>query len=123
MHACAVMPACEFLDTTTAQTRATRWAERIADGSRRVLMALSDDGLLLDVVSATHAAQTADGLPALELSTIYVDARAHGTGVAARLLRAALGAEDAHLLVFSFNEQAQRFSFQVRLPPHRRQPD
>jgi len=80
-------------------------------------MALSDDGLLLGVVSTTHADQTADGLPALELSTIYVDERAHGTGVAARLLRAALGGEDAHLLVFSFNERAQRFYFKHGFRP------
>ncbi|GAA0963898.1 GNAT family N-acetyltransferase [Frigoribacterium faeni] len=99
----------EFLDSATAQVRATRWAERIADGSRRVLMALSDDGVLLGVASTTRADQAVDGLPALELSTIYVDERAHGTGVAARLLRAALEDEDAHLLVFSFNERAQRF--------------
>jgi GNAT superfamily N-acetyltransferase len=99
----------ELLDTTTAQARAARWAERIANGSRRVLMALSEDGLLLGVASTTRADQAVDGLPALELSTIYVDEQAHGTGVAARLLRAALGGEDAHLLVFSFNERAQRF--------------
>jgi ribosomal protein S18 acetylase RimI-like enzyme len=99
----------EFLDTTTAQTRAIRWAERIANGSRRVLMALSDEGLLLGVASTTRADKAVDGLPALELSTIYIDERAQGTGVAARLLWAALGGEDAHLLVFSFNERAQRF--------------
>jgi ribosomal protein S18 acetylase RimI-like enzyme len=99
----------EFLDATSAQTGAIRWAERIAAGSRRVLMALSDDGLLLGVVSSARADQAVDGLPALELSTIYVDERAHGTGVAARLLRAALRDEGAHLLVFSCNERAQRF--------------
>ncbi|MBF4599334.1 GNAT family N-acetyltransferase [Frigoribacterium sp. VKM Ac-1396] len=99
----------EFLDATTAQARATRWAERIANGSRRVSMALSDDGLLLGVASTTRPDQALGGLPALELSTIYVDERAHGTGVAARLLQVALGDEDAHLLVFSFNERAQRF--------------
>lgn len=99
----------DFFDTTTPQTRATRWAERIANGSRRVLMALSDDGVLLGVASTTRADHAVDGLPALELSTIYVDERAHGTGVAAQLLREALGDEDAHLLVFSFNERAQCF--------------
>ena len=99
----------EFLDATTPQRRATRWAERMANGSRRVLMALSDDGLLLGVASTTCADEAVDGLPTLELSTIYVDERAHGTGVAARLLRAVLGDEDAHLLVFSSNERAQRF--------------
>jgi GNAT superfamily N-acetyltransferase len=99
----------EFLDATTTQARATRWAERIANGSRRVSMALSDDGLLLGVASTTRLDQALGGLPALELSTIYVDERAHGTGVAARLLRAALRDEGAHLLVFSCNERAQRF--------------
>ncbi|MCJ0700125.1 GNAT family N-acetyltransferase [Frigoribacterium faeni] len=99
----------EFLDATTHQTRATRWAERIANGSRRVLMALSDDGVLLGIASTTRGDRAVEGLPTLELSTIYVDERAHGTGVAARLLRAALGDEDAHLLVFSFNERAQSF--------------
>jgi GNAT superfamily N-acetyltransferase len=98
-----------FLDATTAQTRATRWAERIASGSRRVLMALSDGGLLVGVASTTRADQAMDGLPALELSTIYVDERAQGTGVATELLRAALGDEDAHLLVFSINARAQHF--------------
>ena len=62
----------EFLDATTTQTRANRWAERIANGSRRVSMALSDDGLLLGVASTTRPDQAVGGLPALELSTIYV---------------------------------------------------
>ncbi len=72
-------------------------------------MARSGSGELLGVASTARALSASSALPALELCTIYVDQGSHGTGIADDLLYAAVGAEDAHLLVFSFNQRAQRF--------------
>jgi L-amino acid N-acyltransferase YncA len=98
-----------FLDARAAQPGTGRWAERIRAGSRHVFVAESASGRLLGVASTTHTSGARDGLPALELSTLYVDQGSHGTGLASNLLHAAIGGDDAHLLVFSFNLRAQRF--------------
>ncbi|WP_279388079.1 MULTISPECIES: GNAT family N-acetyltransferase [unclassified Curtobacterium] len=82
---------------------------RVRAGSRHVFVAESANGRLLGVASTTHTSEARDGLPALELSTLYVDQGSHGTGLASNLLHAAIGGDDAHLLVFSFNLRAQRF--------------
>ncbi|MGN7192193.1 MULTISPECIES: GNAT family N-acetyltransferase [unclassified Curtobacterium] len=97
-----------FLDSSASRDRAARWAERIRSGGRRVLIALRD-GRLSGVVSTAPTDPGADDLPALELCTLYLDRDVHGTGLADRLLDAAIGGEDAHLLVFSVNERAKRF--------------
>ncbi|MEG8037043.1 GNAT family N-acetyltransferase [Sphingomonas sp. LR61] len=98
-----------FLDARAAQPGTGRWAERIRGGSRRVFVAESASGRLLGVASTTHSSEARHGLPALELSTLYVDQGSHGTGLASNLLQAAISEDDAHLLVFSFNLRAQRF--------------
>lgn len=103
----------EFLDAAgddgAARTRAARWAGRITSGARTVMTTRSADGTLVGVASAARASAPADGLPALELCTLYVDQDAQGTGVADALLAATVGDEDAHLLVFTSNERARRF--------------
>lgn len=98
-----------FLDARTAQTVTGRWAQRIRSGSRHVFVAESASGRLLGVASTTHTSEARNGLPALELSSLYVDQGSHGTGLASNLLQAAISEDDAHLLVFSFNLRAQRF--------------
>ncbi|WP_412872469.1 N-acetyltransferase family protein [Curtobacterium flaccumfaciens] len=98
-----------FLDGTAAVDRAARWEARIRTRARSVLVARSRDGTLLGVTSTARSTATVSDLPALELVTLYVDRPAHGTGVAARLLAAAIGDEDAHLLVFAANTRARRF--------------
>lgn len=98
-----------FLDGTAGADRAARWAERIRTRTRGVLTARADDGTLLGVASTERRADPAGGLPDLQLVTLYVDRGAHGTGVAALLLDAAIGDEDAHLLVFAANTRARRF--------------
>jgi GNAT superfamily N-acetyltransferase len=67
-------------------------------------------GRLLGVASTTRTSAAQSGLPELELFTLYVDQSSHGTGMASKLLEAAIGDDDAHLLVFSFDLRAQRFS-------------
>ncbi|HEV7183113.1 MAG: GNAT family N-acetyltransferase [Actinomycetales bacterium] len=97
-----------YLDTTTWQVRALRWRERISRGERRVWMARSFAGLI-GVASTAPTSSHRNDLPALELCSIYVDVGAHGTGVAAGLLRATIGRDAAHLLVFTLNARAQNF--------------
>jgi GNAT superfamily N-acetyltransferase len=99
-----------FLDARSLQTGTERWAERIRTGSRHAFVAESADGRLLGVASTTRTFAAQSGLPELELSTLYVDQSSHGTGMASKLREAAIGDDDAHLLVFSFNLRAQRFS-------------
>jgi GNAT superfamily N-acetyltransferase len=97
-----------YLNETTWQIRARRWRERIDRGERQVWTARTG----ANIVAVASTAQTASGrddLPALELCSIYVDEAAHGTGLAAELLDAAIGSRDAHLLVFTSNGRAQRF--------------
>ena len=97
-----------FLDAAASRDRAARWAERIRSGGRRVLLAV-EGGRLLGVVSTARTDPGATDLPAVELCTLYLDRDVHGSGLADRLLDAAIGGEDAHLLVFAVNERARRF--------------
>jgi ribosomal protein S18 acetylase RimI-like enzyme len=97
-----------YLDGTTWQMRALRWRERIDRGERQVWTARTGTDLV-GVASTAPTVQGRDELPALELCSIYVDEAAHGNGLAAELLDAAIGSMDAHLLVFTSNGRAQRF--------------
>lgn len=98
-----------FLNSRTVGSAADRWAERIGTGSRLVFVAESLGGKITGVASTSRSSDDSSRLPNLELSTLYVDREAHGTGLAASLLDAAVNEKDAHLLVFSFNKRAQRF--------------
>ncbi|ROS30629.1 GNAT family N-acetyltransferase [Cellulomonas sp. PhB150] len=97
-----------YLDATTWQTRSARWRDRIVSGVRDVWVA-HRAGELVGIVSAAVTCSERADLPARELASIYLDEAEHGTGLAARLLDAAIGAEPAHLWVFSSNSRAQRF--------------
>ncbi|MDQ2738570.1 MAG: GNAT family N-acetyltransferase [Actinomycetota bacterium] len=77
-------------------------------GDRQVWLA-EDSGHLVGVASTSRSALDNPQLPGLELSSIYVDATAHGSGIAAELLGAAITTEPAHLWVFASNPRAQRF--------------
>jgi ribosomal protein S18 acetylase RimI-like enzyme len=98
-----------FLDARSLRPTTDRWAERIGTGSRLVFVAESPEEQVIGVASTSRSSGDSSRLPTLELSTLYVDQEAQGTWVASSLLNAALNEEDAHLLVFSFNERAQRF--------------
>ncbi len=98
----------DYLNATTALMRGARWRERITRGQRRVLIARSA-GDILGVASTASTDPSRSDLPGLELCSIYVDQRFHSTGISSDLMSAAVGQEDAHLLVFTTNRRAQRF--------------
>ncbi len=89
--------------------RRARWGERLG-GLRSVLVALgvATPNLAEGVVSFGAAR---DDPPAcdLELMSLYVRARWHGTGLADRLLESAIGDRGASLWVFVDNVRAQAF--------------
>ncbi len=97
-----------YLDGTTWQMRSARWRDRMVSGDRQVWLA-EDSGHLVGVASTSRPTLANPQLPGLELSSIYVDAAAHGSGIAAALLGAAITTEPAHLWVFVSNLRAQRF--------------
>lgn len=97
-----------YLESTTWQVRAFRWRDRIASGARHVWLARLDTELVGVASTAIIPADRSD-LPGLELCSIYVDEMAHGRGVAAELLYAAIADNPAHLWVFALNIRAQRF--------------
>lgn len=96
-----------LLDVPVAD-RVGRWAERIRSGSRVVTVARAD-GVVVGVASTAIDDRPHAGLPPLELCTLYLERDVQGTGLGARLLHAAIGDEDAHLLVFDVNGRARRF--------------
>lgn len=98
-----------YLDHTTWRVRSVRWQERVAGGARHVWVAELVGAQLVGVASTTHSPTDHPDLPRLELNSIYVDAAAHGTGIAAELLTAAIADQPAHLWVFTANLRAQRF--------------
>jgi ribosomal protein S18 acetylase RimI-like enzyme len=88
--------------------RVDRWAERIRSASRSVTIARAD-GVIVGVASTSVDDPPRVGLPRRELNTLYLRQDAQGAGLGSRLLRAAIGDDAAHLLVFEVNERAQRF--------------
>jgi GNAT superfamily N-acetyltransferase len=105
-----------YLTSMTAAMRALRWRERIDNGSRRVLLALIS-GDLVGVASTAPTPHDRPELPPIELTSIYVDEKVHGTGVAAELLAIAISDRPAHLWVFEGNRRAQRFYAKHRFNP------
>ncbi len=89
-----------FLDARSLRPATDRWAERIGTGSRRVFVAESPEEQVIGVASTSRSSGDSSSLPSLELSTLYVDREAQGTGVASSLLNAALNEEDAHSSCF-----------------------
>ncbi|MFI7579377.1 GNAT family N-acetyltransferase [Kocuria kalidii] len=98
--------------------------ERTADYDRallaephvRTLLAADDGGSALGLVSAGPAPAAWEqraGVPAplvpLQLFQLYVLRAAHGTGLGAALLEAAVGAADAYLWIMDGNARAEHF--------------
>lgn len=84
------------------ERRLARWRERLA-GTREVWLA-DADGQVVGVASAG-----AGDDPPLQLMSLYVRAAFHGSGLADRLLHAAIGSGPASLWVFAANLRARRF--------------
>ena len=103
-----VMPA-EFLAALDVGERAQRWREGIAapQGDHSRLVATADG----EVVGVAHAGPSRDepADPPRELYAMYLAAAHHGSGVAQRLITAALGDSPASLWVLADNPRAQAF--------------
>jgi GNAT superfamily N-acetyltransferase len=97
----------DYLDRMDADVREARWGRRLRTVSRRIALA-ETDGAVLGVVSWGRA-PAEDGLPALELKSLYVDPARHGTGLAATLLEFAIGGADAQLWCYEANPRARAF--------------
>ncbi len=104
-----------------SQLSAERFAAYVADPDRAVLVARTDDGpilgytmLIRGVPDDPDVQRAVTDRPAVELSKMYVLPEAHGTGVAAALMTAAvehadrLGARSVWLGVNQLNQRAQR---------------
>lgn len=92
----------DYLDSVGAATRQRRWATRIFERHRTVLIAESD-GAIVGV--AAHGLRD----EVLELMSLYVAAGLRGSGLAQQLLDAAISDEPAQLWVFEGNERAIGF--------------
>jgi ribosomal protein S18 acetylase RimI-like enzyme len=100
----------EYLDDPQRPIRRrARWAAHL-DGERHVMVAIGSatPGLAEGVVSFGPS-RDAPPIPELELMSLYVRARWHGSGLADRLLDAAIDGESASLWVFVANRRAQAF--------------
>lgn len=104
-----------FLAEMNAAASAARWVERLASGARQAFTA-SIEGRLVAVSSATRS-RAQPSLPELELNTLYLLREVQGTGLADRMLDAAIGDEAAHLLVFAANDRAQCFYRRLGFSP------
>jgi ribosomal protein S18 acetylase RimI-like enzyme len=102
--------AAEYLDDPQRPIRRrARWEARLA-GERHVMVAVGSatPGLAEGVVSFGPS-RDRPPVPELELMSLYVRARWHGSGLADRLLDAAIGGQAASLWVFVANQRAQAF--------------
>ena len=103
-----VMPA-DYLAALDVEERAQRWRERIAapQEGHSSLVATADG----QVVGFAHAGPSRDepAEPPLELYAMYLLAAHHGSGLAQRLVTAALGDSPASLWVLADNPRAQAF--------------
>lgn len=102
-EACAGLVPQAYLDRVGVEQRLERWAGRFATGSRRVALA-ECGGAVVGVVSWDPSSGVG-----LELKSLYVAATHRGTGLADRLLGAALGRWPACLWVFAGNPRARAF--------------
>lgn len=96
----------DYLDRVGVDDRLHRWSGRFVTGSRRVVVA-ETDGEVVGVVSWSPSDR--DGLPPVELKSLYVGAAHRGAGLATRLFRAAVANEPAYLWVFVENPRAHAF--------------
>jgi GNAT superfamily N-acetyltransferase len=93
--------------TNDLAERTERWRGFLSDGPPQWL-AVAEDGELIGWSSAGPGRDDDIDLD-LELFAIYVRAAHYGTGVAARLLVAAIGDAPAYLWVFEANGRARAF--------------
>jgi GNAT superfamily N-acetyltransferase len=98
----------DYLDDREHTGRAfVRWQTRLA-GGRQVHLAVVDTGEVVGVAS-TGPSRDPVPEPPLELKSLYVRAQYHGTGLASRLLDAAIGDAPASLWVYEANARARAF--------------
>jgi len=95
-----------YLDRVDVADRERRWSERLASGTRRIVLA-EIGATVVGVVNWGLA--DVDDVPALELMSLYVDADHRGTGLAGKLIHRAVGTSPAHLWVFEDNPRAKGF--------------
>ena len=86
--------------------RLSRWQERLG-GTRAVWLA-GDGGRVVGVASTDAAGDPEAPVP-VQLMSLYLRSAYQGTGLADRLLGAAVGAQPAFLWVFAGNSRARRF--------------
>ncbi len=124
----------EYLERMTTEQRTRRWWSRLVAGKRQIAIAREGeqaaeiaggregrrgggrDGEIVGIVSWSRGAQP-DGAPELELNSLYVEARYHGTGLARALTDLALGEAPAHLWVFERNPRARAFYTKLGFRP------
>ncbi len=96
-----------FVDSVWTTRLVEEWGTLIRSGGT-VWLALDGDGTIIGV--AQSQADDAPDAPApVRLSKLYLLDGAKGTGLAARLLRRAVGAGAAYLWVLDGDERAQAF--------------
>jgi len=94
-----------YLDSVDSRDRERRWRRRLSSGARRITVAWAE-GEVAGVVSWGAAEQ---GMPEVELKSLYVGAAYRGSGVAATLVERAIGVSPAQLWVFEDNPRAHAF--------------
>jgi ribosomal protein S18 acetylase RimI-like enzyme len=96
------------LERATPESRGRRWREIIANAREGQIFVAEAEGEIVGHSSAGPAFDE-DAPRALELRSIYLLARAYGSGAAQDLLDAAIGSEPARLWVAEDNPRAQAF--------------
>ena len=104
-----LLPA-EFLAGLSISDRAERWHARLAEERPPETTAVAELGGELVGFASTGRSRDDDLADWLELNTIYLLPTAWGTGIAGRLLAAALAEDRRYFLwVFRDNQRAQAF--------------
>jgi GNAT superfamily N-acetyltransferase len=101
-----------YLDDPMLPARRTaRWRQRLAGGRSVALAVTGDPATGEEVVGVVTWGPSRDPVPEppLELMSLYVRAGHHGTGLAGRLLAAAIGRASASLWVYEANPRARAF--------------
>jgi GNAT superfamily N-acetyltransferase len=106
-YANIVDPAVLAQRTGDLTERARRWRQQLEAGTRRWVAVASDDEVVGFAARRLGRDEDID-LPC-ELAAIYIRRAYWGSGLAARLLHAAIGDEGAYLWVFEANERARGF--------------
>jgi GNAT superfamily N-acetyltransferase len=97
-----------YLESLSATDAEDEWRGYIESGTRQIVLARASDELV-GVASWGPADVPAEGVPDLELKSIYLAPSVQGTGLAALLLEKALERQSAHLWMFDGNARADAF--------------